>query len=427
MSIYGHVLLESTNNTNSNENDIKKILKIISTQIENAYNKNAQKLGLHTVKGDFETLDDINDNGEKVKTIKYSFSDYNDPENDWKHSYEYYSSGNSDLSEEKVDILLNNYDKMIEDIKSKVSKLVSEYKNKGYDINWEYDDYRGTQIDVYCSILVDNSENKDLVKDIVSVVNENISKMKVTKSNINGSKEYATVGKGKKEKYIIIKRYNWSIDRKYTTNNGELFMKTIKQSILSVNELYNKNKDEFDKSFLSYSLDVYNYYKDYVEVILKIYYDESLYNPKLYKSVIIPEAAYIISLGKKMQVKAEPIKNQLFSLIDKKIKEEFNIISNLNNCIDEITSSVSKSKNIINTDYNFKEKVYPQDQKMPILDYIRKGNQKEDITKLKNIINDSIQEITSKNSSVYINQSWMFAGNFNHTFKFTISIGFNIN
>lgn len=422
MSIYGHVL-ESTNIIN-NEDNIKKILKTIASQIENAYNKNAQKLGLHTVKGDFEIYNDINDNDEKVKTIKYCFSDYNDPEDDWKHSYEYYNSGNSDLSEDKLNIFLNNYDKMIEDIESKVNKFVSEYKNKGYNINYEYDDYRGTQINIYCSLPLDNSSNKDLIKDIVSIVNENISKMKVVKSNINGSKEYATVGKGKKEKYIIVKRYNWSIDRKYTTNNGELFMKTIKQFILSINELYTKNKDEFDKSFLSYSLDVYNYYKDYVEIILKAYYDESLYNPKLYKSIILPEFAYIISLGNKMKIKAEPIKNQLFSLIDKKIKEEFNIVSNLNNCIDEISNSVLKSKNIISTDYNFKEKVYPQDQKMPILDYIRKEKQTDGITKLKNIVNNSIQEITSKNSSIYINQSWMFAGNFNHTLKFIISIGF---
>ena len=185
MSIYGHVL-EGTNIINSEDN-IKKILKIIVSQIENIYNKNAQKLGLHTVKGDFETYDDINDNGEKVKTIKYSFSDYNDPEDDWKHSYEYYSSGNSNLSDEKLDIFLNNYDKMIEDIESKVNKFVSEYKNKGYNINCEYDDYRGTQIDIYCSIPLDNSSNKDIIKDIVSIVNENISKMKVTKSN-NGSR-----------------------------------------------------------------------------------------------------------------------------------------------------------------------------------------------------------------------------------------------
>mgnify|MGYP004492946689 CR=1 FL=1 len=423
MSIYGHLLLEST--TDITKQECINILKNIGKIIEDYYNSNIKKINLHTVKGSISSYEDTDEEDNDVEIIEYNFTDYYDDDDDFEHSYCYYDSGNSGLSEEELKKFNYKYYDIIYTIYEKLEKIIKNYRSKGYDIQLDLGDNRGTQFIVYITISIEDplkNSMKDIINKIVSNIKSNLSKFKPSDLE-NG--EMATIYKNKS---MHCEYFSCKLDKDKVYKNQTNFINSNKLIISNINSLYSKNKDVFDKLNLYYNIDI-NKYKDCIEFNIKFFHDyPSIYNNRKYQKIELPSFCINILLGEKFKQKIEPYKNKFAKLVSEKIKDELNISLNANEYFGYLGYNTDKNIFIINYAFTQYEK-FPVDcgvKSFPIFINIKRNSDikkaREDLKKIKQIVKDASNELSDNN--VKISNSWYYNGSMNY--PLFVSISFKI-
>lgn len=416
MSVYG-ILNEAIKVT---KESATKVLKSIGSDIERKYNSQCTKIGIHKEQCEYYTEDVNDDNGNPVTRVVCLFSTYHDPDNDWEHSFEYYDSGNSDLSKKEVDKIISEYNKLIKMIKRMVATNI-ETLSRWYNISYKVDDYRGDRIYIYINLENESSETiKSIQEKIVNTFKSLIPSKFKAKFNKDTSSYIRVSGN-----YISATKYSLNIDKNIAESNKSELAESVKKIIENINKIYKENNTEFDNNKLSVTLEIEDYRSvdeiKYIQIIMYIFINKHSYNSNIYKSVKLPNYCLDAFVGEKIKEKAKPYKDEFFKLLDQKIKEKFNITNNSEkNYESQQTLNDKKYFYIV---YYFSQKRYNENG-LPILNYIAKSRSQENVKELKSIIDECIESVSAKNKNIKIVQKWNYGGSLNYVLGFDIKFGF---